>query len=163
MAVVGALVVAAGVHLDTVRRLDRTRADADAAEIDLAVARQRGDVLDHRLGTLGASLAAARVELRAALDGRAGAEVALADADGFRAELSAEYERVQAELVSVREVLVGADREAEVSARLMADLAGCLTGVSQFLNQLSVGDGLGALGTAGRIEEPCAVVGVALG
>lgn len=163
MAVVVAVVVAAGVHLDTVRRLDRTRADADAAAVDLALARQQGDDLDRRLSALGASLATARGELRAALDGQAAAAVDLEEADRFRAELAAEYERVQAELASVREVLVSADREAEVSARLVADLAGCLTGVSQFLNQLSVGDGNGALATAGRIEGPCAAVGVALG
>lgn len=163
MAVVAVLVAAAGVHLDTVRRLDRTRADADAAEVDLARVRQQGDDLDRRLRALGASLTTARGELRVALDERAGAAVGLEEAERFRAGLAAEYERVQAELTAVRDVLVGADREAEVTARLVADLARCLTGVSQFLNQLSVGDGDGALATAGRIDGPCAAVGVALG
>jgi chromosome segregation ATPase len=163
MAAVVALLVAAGVQLDTVRRLDRARADADAAEVELALARRQGDDLDRRLRALGASVATARGELRAALDEQAGTAVALEEADRFRAGLAAEYERVHAELASVREVLLVADREAEVSARLVADLAGCLNGVSQFLNQLSVGDGDGALATAGRIEGPCAAVGVAFG
>lgn len=104
------------------------------------------------------------------------ADVALADArralaavdDGLDA-VSADHLATATELGALLDQLAaleasvaGAEGEAFASATLVDALAGCLDGVSDIVNQLSIGDHAGAVRTSEAIAPACAAVGAAI-
>jgi hypothetical protein len=87
----------------------------------------------------------------------------LASTSAERESALVAVDQLRQELAGVHDAAAQARSEARQGAALADALSTCLIGVSQLLNQLSVGDDGGAAATARRIGEPCSIVGVAVG
>ena len=93
-------------------------------------------------------------------------EATRASADQSNAEVRAERDRVRAMAAGVHDDLsrtradtTTAEVGAYVSGTQANDLRACLTGVSQALNQLAVGDG-GAIVSLRTVDQPCRAAGI---
>lgn len=139
------------------RRIERTAADATAVA-DADTDRAAAELDDQR-----AELAGAELALGAAEAGLAASVRDLHARLGDRHALTAQVEGLRAHLVQLQGAITGTQSESTAAAGLAATLAACLDGVTELLNQVSVGDDAGAARTADRIGPACAAVGTVLG
>jgi hypothetical protein len=166
-AAVVALVLAVGaaaavVHVGAIDRRDDTRA-AQARSLQLLGDERTAIDRLHADRTVGsASLASAERALVATSSDRHAAGDERAGAQSAHDAAAAELDRVRAAVAAAEGQASAAQAEADRAESLTSSLATCLAGVSQLLNQLSVGDDAGAVATARRIRGACAVVDVAV-
>lgn len=130
---------------DAVAALDRVDAAAPALASLRADLDDADEVLRSTLGEV--------TERRRDLHGR------VADRDGLAEQLTA----VRAQLTELQTAITGTEVETQSRAALVTALGTCLDGVTELLNQVSVGDGAGAYRTATAIGPACATVGTVLG
>lgn len=134
------------------------RAALDQAAAASAVAEAEADELADRRARLLEAEAELGSTLRRLDETRALLTATVAERDRIVAELA----RVHAELALLQGAADGAELEAFANAVLVDALARCLDGVSELLNQVSVGDSGGAVRTLDRIGPACATVGTVL-
>lgn len=153
---------AAGLALSTVQYVDARRTErdaiADTADARAEAARAADELVDLRADLIDTD--------RSLVDAEAGLAVAVAALEqrlGARDALTVEVAALRAQLEQLHGAISGTQSEAEATAGLAATLASCLDGVTELLNQVSVGDDFGAATTAQRIGPACAAVGTVLG
>lgn len=176
LALVALVAGALNVQLDAMERLDATRASAERRSAELAGSRAENAARGADLEALLAELADARVDRASAEADQKAAEAAraaaesdrrsaageLASASSEHSEAAAELERIRSDADAILANVAHAAERIDADSELVPVLSLCLAGVSQLLNQLSVGDESGAVATAGAIRDACAIVDVAV-
>lgn len=151
----------AGLGWSAAQYLEATRIERAATDIG-AVAAASAEAMDAELDDRRAQLVDAELVLGAADAGLAAWLGDLTTRIDDRHALTGEIAALRRQLDELRGTISGTESEAAAAAALRGALATCLDGVTELLNQLSVGDDAGAAATLGRIGPACATVGTVL-
>jgi hypothetical protein len=114
---------------------------------------------EHTIAMLVLQSAKARALLHDVRATRITVDADMAIVETHRAQLQAEAATLQAEIARTEAGTTAAQINAYLTVAEASNLRACLTGVSQALNQLSVGDGH-ALETLLVVEQPCRAAGI---
>ena len=163
---VGALAVLVAVGLvvaawSVLRVVEVTAAAGDAeraTDSAEAAAGRAADEVAHQQ----ALRSGAELRLGDAVRALTAADDALDLADAEHAGVVAELRAMRVRLVELRGAVAGAAGTAFANATLVGQLATCLDGLSELVNQLAVGDRRGAVATIDDIGPSCAAVGAVI-
>jgi hypothetical protein len=114
---------------------------------------------EHSVAMLVRQSVKARALLREVRETRVTVDENVALVEAHRARLQAEVAMLRADLARARAGTTAAQITAYLTVAQANNLRACLTGVSQALNQLSVGDGR-ALDSLLAVDRPCRAAGV---
>jgi hypothetical protein len=157
-----AALTALGLVVAAVQFVAVLRGSADADDVAAsALAATEAD--EASLDRLRDDLADADAELRDALAAAAGERRDLHGRVADRDDLTDQLTAVRAQLGQLHAAISGTEVETQARAALVTALGTCLDGVTELLNQVSVGDGAGAARTVSAIGPACAAVGTVLG
>ena len=138
-------------------RADSAAARRATASAEVAIDDAAADLAEQR-----SLLAAADLHLGDARRTLAAADAALVAASADHATVIGELEAVRSQLADLEIAVSGVGVQAYANASLVGQLATCLDGLSELVNQLAVGDRSGAVRTTSEIGPACAAVGAAL-